>query len=389
MKLALLKGNRFNPWHLQVFNRLPGKVQVTAFRAESEIQDYFHERDDGSLDWKFERIHFDTEAGNPLRRFGFRLQERFSGRQPRILPFHERLEGFDLVHSWELFTDWTAEAVAAKKRYGIPLAVMVWDNIPFNMERNAEGRRLKSEAVQWADRFLVHTERSRRALILEGVSEDRITEINPGVDTAVFSPGEGNRSRFGIEDDEFVILFVGWLLPRKGIDFLILALHELIHDSRLDDIRFRLLVLGSGPGLDRVEGLIDRVGVRDACTLAGSVQYDEMPGAFRSADLFVLPSIPTPEWQEQFGMSLIEAMACGVPIVSTYTGSISEIAGDAAVLCQPNDFVSLYESIRNLALEGSKRSELAEAGRARAVEHFDLDSYAVNLAQVYGALAGG
>lgn len=389
MKLALLKGNRFNPWHLQAFNRLPDTVQITAFRAESEIQDYFHERDDGSLDWKFERIYFDTEAGNPLRRFGFRLQERFSGRRPRVLPFHERLEGFGLIHSWELFTDWTAEAVAAKKRYGIPLVVMVWDNIPFNMEQNAGRRRLKSETVQWADRFLVHTERSRRVLILEGVSEDRITEVNPGVDTAMFSPGKGNRSRFDIEDDEFVILFVGWLLPRKGIDFLILALRELMHDSRLDDVRFRLLVLGSGPGLDRVEKLIERVGVRDACTLAGTVRYDEMPSAFRSADLFVLPSIATPEWQEQFGMSLIEAMACGVPIVTTYTGSIPEIAGDAAVLCQPNDFVSLYESIRNLVLEPSKREALGEAGRARAVEHFDLDSYTGTLAQVYDALAGG
>src|SRR5690606_5643247 len=105
-----------------------------------------------------------------------------------------RLKDFDVVQSWELFTDWSAEAVAAKKIYGTPLAVMVWDNIPFNMERNPERRAMKERVARAADRFIVHTERSRRMLAFEGVADACIVQMDPAVDTSVFSPGPQARA---------------------------------------------------------------------------------------------------------------------------------------------------------------------------------------------------
>jgi glycosyltransferase involved in cell wall biosynthesis len=386
MKLALLKGNRFNPWHLQAFNMLRGGVEVTAFRAESEIQNYFHGRDDGSLSFAFERIYFDTEGGPKTARFMNRLAARFRNRAPRLLPFHERLEGYDVIQSWELFTDWTAEAVAAKRKYGIPLCLMIWDNIPFNQEADPGRRAMKEEARRHADRFLVHTERSRRTLLMEGADPERITLVNPGVDTQAFAPGPSNRGELGLDDHEFVILFVGWLLPRKGIDFLVLALRELLNQPELQHMKFRLLVVGSGPGKDRVEALIERAGVGANVTFAGSQSYSDMPAIFRAADAFVLPSIATPEWQEQFGMSLIEAMASGVPVVSTYSGAIPEIAGSAAELCQPNDFLALYTALKKLALEPETRENLARLGRERALAHFRQEDYASALSDVYESL---
>jgi glycosyltransferase involved in cell wall biosynthesis len=111
-----------------------------------------------------------------------------------------------------------------------------------------------------------------------------------------------------------------------------------------------------------------------------------MPAIFRSADAFVLPSIATPEWQEQFGMSLIEAMASGVPVVTTYSGAIPEIAGSAAELCQPNDFLALYTSLKKLVLEPETRENLASLGRERALAHFRQDDYALALSDVYESL---
>jgi len=389
MKLALLKGNRFNPWHLLAFSRLPGAPEVTAFRAESEIQRYFAQRADSALNLPIERIYFDTQAGPLFRRAWNEFAARYLGREPRILPFHDRLQGYDLIQSWELFTDWSAEAVKAKQKWNIPLSVMVWDNIPFNMERNPARRTMKERVAANADLFIVHTERSRRMLDVEGVNQDRVVKIDPGVDTERFSPGPGHRDRFGLPEEAFVVLFVGWLLPRKGLDFLLLALRELIHDSRFRDQNLRLLVVGSGPGRDRIERLIDRLGVRDICVFAGSLPYAEMPEAFHAADVFVLPSIATPEWQEQFGMSLIEAMACGVPVVSTFSGAIPEIVEHAAVLCQPNDFVSLYEALRDLLSNSAKRQDLAEQGRAHALARFRLEEYAKALSEVYAGLLRG
>lgn len=383
-RLALLKGNRFNPWHLQPYARLED-WSVTAFRAESEIQKHFRARDDGSLGFDYERVYFDTQAGNPLVRLKHVFEERYRGREPRVLPFHEKLQGFDVVQSWELFTDWSAEAVRAKEAYGTPLAVMVWDNIPFNMERNPERRAMKERVARAADRFIVHTERSRRMLAFEGVDEARIVQMDPGVDTDVFSPGPGARSAWGLPEDAFVILFVGWLLPRKGLDFLLLAMRELLR--RPTKTPLHLLVVGSGPGRERIDTLVGRLKLRDACTIVGPVEYGKMPEVFRSADLFVLPSIAMPEWQEQFGMSLIEAMACGVPVISTWSGAIPEIVDDAGVLCQPNDFVSLYEAIVDAMESPSKRKELAEQGRVKALERYTMDRFAGNLRDVYTSLS--
>jgi len=386
LKLALLNGNRFNPWHFQGYKHLKGQPDITAFRAESEIQELFDERDDGPAEFRIEQVYFDTQAGNPVSRLVNTFRTRYLGREPRILPFCERLQGYDLLHTWELFTDWSEQALIAHQKYGTPLLVMVWDNIPFNMERNPERRALKKRVAAGADLFVVHTERSRRMLGMEGVDGDRIALINPGVDTERFSPGPRERAKFGLDDEDFVILFVGWFLPRKGIDYLLLALRELLQDPAYTQRRIRLLAVGSGPGKERIDTLLDRLDILGTCTFAGSLPYGSMPAAFRSADVFVLPSIATPDWQEQFGMTLIEAMACGTPVVSTWSGSISEIVGESAILCQPNDFVSILDALKRLLDDARLRKDLAESGRQRAVELFNLKKFASDLSEVYGRL---
>jgi glycosyltransferase involved in cell wall biosynthesis len=88
-------------------------------------------------------------------------------------------------------------------------------------------------------------------------------------------------------------------------------------------------------------------------------------------------------------MALIEAMACGAPVITTYSGAIPEIAGDAAVLCQPNDFVSLYEAVKSLAADAARRKEMSEAGRARALERFTLPALANALSDVYESMSRG
>lgn len=383
MKLALLAGNRFSPWHLHAFSMLRGNPEVTAFRAHSEIQQHFLERGAATLPFAIEPIYFDTQAGPLPRRARNIFLSRYAGREPRILPFHERLQHHDIIQSWELFTDWSAEALIARERWGVPLAVMVWDNIPFNMERNPERRAIKHRVAEGADRFIVHTDRSFRMLDLEHVPQECIVKIDPGVDTDKFSPGPANRAAFGLDQDDFVILFVGWFLPRKGIDFLLLALRELVRDPAQRHRRVRLMMVGAGPGQDRVEQLAARLGVRDACVFAGALPYDRMPEAFRAADLFILPSIATPEWQEQFGMSIIEAMAAGIPVISTYTGAITEIVKDTAILCQPNDFVALYEAVAELIHNEPRRRELAQQGREHALARFTLPRYAEALSDIY------
>jgi alpha-maltose-1-phosphate synthase len=359
---------------------------VTAFRAESEVQQYFEGRDDGSLDFEFEQIYFDTQGGSFLSRMSKVLQERYRGYRPQVLPFSDRLEGYDLIQSWELFTDWTEQALDAKAKFGIPVSLMVWDNIAFNNEPNAAWRARKERAVREADRFIVHTERSRRVLDMEGVQAEKIVMLPTGVDDEHFSPGVSDREKLGFSDDEFVILFIGWMLPRKGLDFLVLALRELVSDPALKNIKFKLAVVASGPGRERIEMLLERLGLSERCTFLGTYPYDEMPDVYRAADCFVLPSIATETWQEQFGMSLIEAMSSRIPVVSTYSGSIPEIAGDAARLCQPNDFLELYMALKSVVQDEAYRRKLSSNGRDRVLQEYTLQGYTDGLKAVYSEL---
>lgn len=83
-------------------------------------------------------------------------------------------------------------------------------------------------------------------------------------------------------------------------------------------------------------------------------------------------------------MSLIEAMACGKPCISTHSGAIPEVLGDAGVLVQPNDFLALQLAIKELALNADRGKSLGDMARRRAEERFSLDAYTENLARVYG-----
>lgn len=388
MRVAVLKGNRFNPWHLRVFNHLPDDVRPVAFRAESEIQQRMAAQDDGSVRMPVERVAFQASGRGVIGRIAQSVRARSGSVRQHVVPFHGRLEGFDLLLTWELFTDWTNEALEAKRVFGTPVAVVVWDNIPFNHEDDETASAIKARAVAEADLFIVHTERSRRTLHIEGVTDDRIRVIPHGVDAEAFAPGYGDRSAFGFSDSEFVLLFVGWLVARKGLDYLLLALDELRRDDALTDVAFRLHVVGSGPARERIDRLIARLGLADVVRFTDSLRYDRMVEAYRAADVFVLPSVAAENWQEQFGMSLMEAMSCELPCVSTWSGAIPEILGEAGRLCQPNDFVSLYEAIRELALDSDARAALGQAGRQRVIDQFTLEAYAAGLNDTLRELVG-
>lgn len=386
MRLALLKGNRFNPWHLIPFTRLPDRPEVVGFRAESEIQGRFGIHGSELDAIAYEPIYYASQQGNPANRFYWRAVERLTDRTPPIVPFSDRLKDFDVVQSWELFTDWTEQALDAKRDYGAPVSLMIWDNIPFNAESRSGMRERKARAAAEADIFIVHSERSRRMLDMEGVPADKVRLVRPGVDLERFSPGAPRTNPLGTPAEAFTILFVGWLLPRKGADFLIMALRELLHDPDLKTIPFHLVMIGADPGKPRLEALIRRLDVGSSCTFLGPAKYDTMADAYRSADVFVLPSIATETWQEQFGMSLLEAMASGTPVVATQSGAIPEMTNDAARVCQPNDFLSLYEAIKDLALDPPARERLADAGRARAERLFDVNATASELSSIYREL---
>lgn len=173
--------------------------------------------------------------------------------------------------------------------------------------------------------------------------------INMGVDRSVFMPaaGEGARTELGWSRDEKVALFAGNLIERKGVDVLVEAFARLHAQGTCD----RLVLVGAGPLRELLEVQAAALCVSDAVEFAGAVHAGILARLMVAADIFVLPSRSEP-----LGVVLLEAMACGTPVVASRVGGIPEIVGDGCgVLVEPDDATTLADGIAAVLSHGKER----------------------------------
>lgn len=185
-----------------------------------------------------------------------------------------------------------------------------------------------------------------------------------GVDTQEFSP-----RAVPLSDAPPTILFAGRLHPEKGVLVLIDAFALL--QKRLPTSRLR--VAGSGPARAALMEKIKQFGLAESVTLLGTVKHRAMPQVFQTANVFCAPSITTRKWAEQAGIASLQAMACGVPVVSTRSGSIPEFIPDgiAGVLVQEQDADELANALFSILSSPRLAAEMGQRGREYACAHYD------------------
>ena len=190
-----------------------------------------------------------------------------------------------------------------------------------------------------------------------------------GVDTEQFKPGISSdfRQKNNLQD-KIVLTFAGALDNRKGIATILNAfIGALAKEPRL-----RLVVIGTGP----LEGFITDFVVQNK--LDGKVvrfpwlSNDKLPEIFSNSDIFLYPSEPYGGWEEQFGYSAAEASACGLPIITTDSGSLPDliIPDETGFLIQPKSPCELEEKILVLAASPELRKKMGESGRRFITENF-------------------
>jgi len=231
---------------------------------------------------------------------------------------------YDLIHShyWlsgllgeKVQTEWHIPHVITFHTMGILKRIRCWEEEP--VYRSMMEKRLCSTA----DRIIALTEQEREYIIrYYGGIPRKIGIVPCGVDLEQFTPlpRDYARERIGLDRDSFVLLFVGRLVPVKGIHRLIGALAHLKHISRI-----LLLIIGGSDSplvLSNLKRLARKAGVEGKIRFVGRIDHDKLPLYYSASDLLVMGS-----YYESFGLVALEALACGLPVVAPPVGIIEEI----------------------------------------------------------------
>jgi len=176
--------------------------------------------------------------------------------------------------------------------------------------------------------------------------------------------------------------FVGRLVPPKGLDTLLEALGQIRHE------RWSLVVAGDGPERERLER--QATGLRLAARIrwTGALPLSELERIWPQLDVLVMPSRPTPDWNEPVGHAVLEAMAHEIAVVASDTGVLSELVADAGVLVPPGDATALAEALHDLG-NLPRRTALAQAGRARVMQQYSDDAIAARTLEFWAGVLGG
>jgi len=219
------------------------------------------------------------------------------------------------------------------------------------------------------------SEFSRQELIKHyKLHDDRVTSSAYGVDLVRFHPGNDGASAvkaLGLDPGTY-LLTVGRLEPRKNHAGLLRAY------SKLSRPRPKLAIVGQRDfGYLEVFRLIEALDLKDEVIVFENIEDSLLPALYRHALAFVYPT-----WAEGFGIPVLEAMASGVPVLTSATTAIPEVAGDAALYLQPEDIESIASSMLKVISDPGLRSSLIQRGLARA-SSFTWDQPASQLVRSY------
>lgn len=183
-----------------------------------------------------------------------------------------------------------------------------------------------------------------------------------GVDMELFRPdaesGRATRARLGWNDaGPPVVGYLGRFIEAKGLALLMRVLDQTASP-------WRALFVGGGPGEAALREWASRHG--DRVRIAGGVPHDRVPEHLNAMNLLLAPSQTTAQWREQFGRMLIEAFACGVPVLASDSGEIPYVVGDAGVIVGERDEPGWRRALADLLESPARRADLAARGRDRA-----------------------
>jgi len=257
------------------------------------------------------------------------------------------------------------------RRAGAKTLFFTWQNIarryppPFSW-----GERWIMRQVDYA---IAGTQSAGDVLRVKGYRKPLAVIPQFGVDPDLFVPAEMR------PDGPYRIGFIGRLVEEKGVRVLLEACAALTGD-------WQLTLIGGGPLADDLRAQAARLRLLDRVTFAGQIPSAQMPAHIRRFDVVALPSLTRPNWKEQFGRALIEAMSSGVPVIGSDSGAIPDVIGAVGLIVPEGDPLALKGALIQIRDDRTLAESLRKKGRARVLAHYTHAQIAAQTVAVYRAM---
>ena len=263
-------------------------------------------------------------------------------------------------------------ALRQARRVGARTCFFTWQNLPRRYP--PPFHHLERYVLRHADYALVGNQEAEAVLRWKGYQGPAALIPQFGVDPEIYRPLPGMAP-----PEPFVVGYAGRLVPGKGISLLLEALAGLQGD-------WRLRLAGSGPLRPALEAQAQELGVARRVSFEAHLPSPEMPRFYNQLHALVLPSLTMSNWKEQFGRVLIEAMACGVPVVGSSSGEIPQVIGEGGLVFPEGHVEALRVALQRLHDQAGLRAELGQRGRRRVEERYTQARIAADTVAVYHQL---
>jgi glycosyltransferase involved in cell wall biosynthesis len=312
------------------------------------------------------------------------LEDRFSHGYSEYLGFNLNMyekvkqvyeaEKFDVLH----VHDFQVMPLAFLLRGEVNVPTIFTWHIPFTDATPLEWREFLVRYMRYYDRVIFSTDEFMRTAVESGLDPEKVSKINPFIDTGEYLLKSENtfRQKYGIPAKDHLVLCVSRIDPRKGQEYLILAMQEVIkkHPNTtcvfIGNGSLTKKIMGRTNRLEMLENMVYTLGLQDHVSFLGKVDQEDLMMAYDACDMLVQPSV-----NEGFGLVISEAMCFGKPVIGSNVGGIPEqiASGVNGYLFKPTDHEELAACINTLIERPALRKRMGAAGKKIANSRFCVD----------------
>lgn len=326
------------------------------------------------------QVHYVRGVGNVLTRYW-----RFARSASKQIKELNKQNGFDIIHSnlplvpsfaipkdtakvivCAVHSTWKGEALITKQDNPKELNPNEKSMLRFNFMLRSYEKKLmeRSDALIAVSKYTVN-----ELTKLYGINKNKIHVIYNGVDVERFKPRAKRielRSEFGLDPNKKVVLFVGRLYHRKGLETLLKAVPPVLKE--FTNVKFVISGTGFKQKKESLRNLAKELDVEDHVRFLGYVPDDKLPFLYSASDIFVLPAI-----YENFPFAILEAQATGLPVISTNVGGIPEflVDNENGFVIEPRNPTQLTQKVLTLLQDSKLAKKMGDCGRKLIEEQFD------------------